>query len=284
MTVSGTFTLDGTGTGGATIYVIDTAADPSTVVGTSTTASDGTWSVNVDSSTTLHVLCEYEDPDTGEQYTTHSKPYVSHDTSEYLPASAIHQWKFDEGSGTTAADSIGGADGTINNATWTQLSTDKWVLDFNGTDAFVDTPVVPSDTEFGSGGAMELWINWRTSSGRNGTGSWGDPRLYIDNYGGSAYSGYGDNWTNEGSMPATGEWHQYILTHDGTTAELYIDNSLQHSYTSSYSGSHSGFEIGDVEGDSNHVDGLIGTCILYNDYLSDSERQSRYDDSAGAYP
>lgn len=35
-------------------------------------------------------------------------------TEGAVPASAIHQWAYDEGTGTTAADSIGTADGTLN--------------------------------------------------------------------------------------------------------------------------------------------------------------------------
>lgn len=76
MTVSGTFTIDGTGTGGATVTVIDIDTSPPTVLGTTTTASDGTWSVDPGIDTTVECLLEYDDG--SHQYKVRSKPYISH--------------------------------------------------------------------------------------------------------------------------------------------------------------------------------------------------------------
>jgi hypothetical protein len=75
MPVEGQFTIDGTGTGGATVTVIDDGADPPTVIGTATTASDGSWSVDIGSTTTVQCILEYEEG--GTVYRTHSKPYIA---------------------------------------------------------------------------------------------------------------------------------------------------------------------------------------------------------------
>lgn len=53
-----------------------------------------------------------------------------------IPDSAVHQWPFDEGSGTSLADAIGSADGTLTGATWVSDSSSVggWRLSFDGID------------------------------------------------------------------------------------------------------------------------------------------------------
>jgi hypothetical protein len=71
--ISGTVTNnDGDSLGGVTVIVIDETNDA--VAGTTTTASDGTYSITVGSNS-YHVLFSYEE--SGEQYNTDSYPYVS---------------------------------------------------------------------------------------------------------------------------------------------------------------------------------------------------------------
>jgi hypothetical protein len=77
-----------------------------------------------------------------------------------LPNSAIHQWRFDEGSGSTAADSIGTNDGTISGATWTSVSdlVGGFGLSFDQTDDEVDFSTV-SAVNSGLGHAVAITIN-----------------------------------------------------------------------------------------------------------------------------
>jgi len=57
--------------------------------------------------------------------------------------SLVGQWRFDEGSGTTAYDSSGRSpDGTINGATWVEGLSGK-ALRFDGVDDYVEIPDVP---------------------------------------------------------------------------------------------------------------------------------------------
>lgn len=75
-TISGTVTLnDGTTTSGVIVTIVDTEAD--TIMATTTTASDGTWSYTTGTNTTVHVFFEYEDTSTGTYYTGDSRPYVN---------------------------------------------------------------------------------------------------------------------------------------------------------------------------------------------------------------
>lgn len=57
-----------------------------------------------------------------------------------LPDSGVSRWQFDEGSGSTVADSIGSADGTINGPSWTSGTwVGGWALDGDGSDDVVET-------------------------------------------------------------------------------------------------------------------------------------------------
>jgi len=72
-TVSGNVTLSGSPVQGATIEVIDqTNGD---LEATTTTDSNGDYSVTVETGITVHVCCRYEDG--GTQYNSESKPFVT---------------------------------------------------------------------------------------------------------------------------------------------------------------------------------------------------------------
>lgn len=56
-----------------------------------------------------------------------------------VPASAIHHWRLGEGTGTSAADSIGTATGTVNGAVWLSGTwVDGFALDGDGVDDYID--------------------------------------------------------------------------------------------------------------------------------------------------
>lgn len=72
-TVSGTVTLSGSPVQGATIEVIDqTNGD---LEATTTTDSNGDYSVSVESGITVHVCCRYDDG--VDTYNSKSKPFVT---------------------------------------------------------------------------------------------------------------------------------------------------------------------------------------------------------------
>ena len=60
--------------------------------------------------------------------------------SSGIPDSAIHRWPFNEGDGTTTADSIGDADATINGATWVANDwAEGFALEGDGIDDYLNT-------------------------------------------------------------------------------------------------------------------------------------------------
>jgi len=63
-----------------------------------------------------------------------------------IPDNAVNQWKYDEGDGSEAADSIGNIDATINGATWESNSdaVGGYWLAFDATDDYVSQSTIPS--------------------------------------------------------------------------------------------------------------------------------------------
>ncbi len=86
------------------------------------------------------------------------------------PPGLIAHWKLDETTGSTAADSVGGHDGTLGNApTWTTGHIDN-ALSFDGWDDYVDlTSDQPLDDVFNGGATVMAWI-YPTGWGKNGLG------------------------------------------------------------------------------------------------------------------
>lgn len=75
----------------------------------------------------------------------------------------------------------------------------------------------------------------RGSGDRGFFGSWNNPRLYLMNRSGDYQTGFGDDWTLDGSYPEN-EFLIASLYHDGSEALGFIDGDLIHSYNSTFSG------------------------------------------------
>lgn len=73
--VSGTVTVNGTALSGAKITGLNETGTTTTIQGVTTTAADGTWSINYSSGDVAHILMEYDDG-AGTRYNAHSKPFV----------------------------------------------------------------------------------------------------------------------------------------------------------------------------------------------------------------
>jgi hypothetical protein len=148
----------------------------------------------------------------------------------------VSWWKFDEGSGTIAYDSIGDNDGTVYGATWTTGQING-ALSFDGSNDYV---AVPSFTVSTNNGTIALWF--KTSAN------------FLANYGGmgyliskdSQYVGYltvvgngtvpywiaGETNTQddyfvsvEGAVPV-GAWNHVVVSFDNKTAKTYLNGVL----------------------------------------------------------
>jgi hypothetical protein len=83
--------------------------------------------------------------------------------------SQVSYWKFDEGYGTTAYDSVGDNDGTISGATWTNNGKFGKGLDFNNSNINTDNVFVSDILALDQSGSMTIsaWSNANTQPTNN---------------------------------------------------------------------------------------------------------------------
>ena len=160
-------------------------------------------------------------------FTTCSEPNINY--------GLVAWWKFDEGTGTIAYDSAGTNNGTIYGATWATGQIGG-ALNFNGTSNYVDC---------GSGASnydnitVSAWMKTSTAgvlvSNRYNSYSYGTwytlTSTGIELGGNSSGSGY-VNVTFNTPTTLNGLWHHIVYTKDGTNHAIYVDGSLDQSFTS----------------------------------------------------
>ncbi|BBO17633.1 conserved hypothetical protein [Candidatus Brocadia pituitae] len=204
-------------------------------------------------------------------------------------------YTFDEGTGSTTADSSGNSrNGTINGATWT---TGKFggALNFNGTSNYVSTPSLNYDEI-----SVSAWFyrnsvdtvdpdtiygGWSWNAGGEGYG------LYFDQYSStkntirfivtSKTSGgtKTQKYAIKDLITSTDKWFHVAGTYNKTTGEqkLYVDGQLVNTqihpagntvvpYTAT-----SNMAIGTLSWNYGHMDGKVDDVQVYNRALNDQE-------------
>ncbi len=161
-----------------------------------------------------------------------------------LPSGLVGYWTFNEGSGTTAADSSGnGYTATlVNGVTWTTGKVGG-AISANGVNQYVNIPAVNlsatsavtiaawvNRTYSTAGGHVLLEATTNYNSSTTGFGLFPDDAtcggIQVAVHGNSGYS------VNCFAQPSSGAWHHLVIVYDKTqagTAEtsLYIDGVLQ---------------------------------------------------------
>ncbi len=143
-------------------------------------------------------------------------------------------WKFDEGIGTIAYDSVGTNNGTIyGTATWTTGHING-ALSFNGTSDYVNCGSGPSNYD---NITVSAWMKTSTqgtlvSNRYNPSyGTW--YTLFsngIELGGDTNGSGYMNVTFNTPTLD--GAWHHIVYTKDGTNHAIYVDGFLDQQFTS----------------------------------------------------
>jgi hypothetical protein len=154
----------------------------------------------------------------------------------------IGYWKFDESSGTTAADASGNnRTGTVTGASWTAGKVNS-ALSFAGTGTSVATAGIPLGGVF----SVSAWVNPAAAA------QGGYARIAETRYDGGLYLGVNASGTKykfivNGGVGASGScgaaygcaeggavapgWRLVTATYDGTVGRLYVDGALVASET-----------------------------------------------------
>ena len=191
-------------------------------------------------------------------------------------------YHFDEGSGSTVADSSGNDNtGTISGATWTTAGKFGNALVFNGTNNRVNVPDANS-LDLTNGMTLEAWVYPTTLSGWNSVilkerGSNGLAYALYANDNGSRPSGYvriGSDRSvrGNGALPLN-TWTHLAVTYDGALLRLYQNGVEVGSRAQTGNISHvlTSAEIGGNTVWGEYFSGRIDEVRIYNRALTATE-------------
>lgn len=226
-------------------------------------------------------------------------------------------WNLDEGTGTTAADSVGSNNGTIANApTWSAGQfgyAGDYSLTFNGTNQYVDVGTMGSFGSSLNANSFEFWMKSTVTGAQTffGQSASNDMRIVA----GEGFNNslapdpnkliffIGDGGVTTDTLASTtsaiptlnnGQWHHIVFTYDNSTADvnIYFDGASQ---AVSYGALHAPMTgqvnlpdsvyIGGFDNNSSLTfpyTGSIDNVIFYNSVLSAGTVSSHY--TAGAVP
>ncbi|MFA5908367.1 MAG: LamG-like jellyroll fold domain-containing protein [Vicinamibacterales bacterium] len=203
------------------------------------------------------------------------------------PVGLVLAMGFNEGAGTTAADSSGLANGgALSNATWTASGRFGSALTFNGSSSWV-TVADANSLDFTTGMTLSAWVRPTSVSGDYRTvmlkerapglsyalygtdGASRPPAGYI-NTGGSDLAAIGP------SNLAVNTWTHLALSYDGATMRLYVNGSLANSRSAagSIQTSTGALRIGGNGVWGEYFAGSIDEVRAYNRALTQAEIQA----------
>ncbi|MEY4917472.1 MAG: hypothetical protein RL616_1385 [Verrucomicrobiota bacterium] len=198
------------------------------------------------------------------------------------PTAMFGHWKFNEASGTTAADSAGANPGTVTNASWASGKINNAVSLVGAGDSFVRLPtgVVSTLTNF----TIATWVyvdanlNWaRLFDFGTGTTSY----MFLSPVSGgntvryAITTGSGEQQLNGPALSAAA-WHHLAVTLSGTTGKLYVDGIAVNTNASmtlkpASLGSTTLNYIGKSQFADPLLNGLVDDFRIYNRALTNSE-------------
>lgn len=150
-------------------------------------------------------------------------------TTTVFPPGAVSYWKFEEGINTTAADSIGSNDGTLQgDAGWTVSGISGNALSLDGSTGYVSVGNLDYISTGTNGEySTSIWIKFNTikqsfffgdeQSANGGVMMQIDASGYIQTY----RSGY----RNSNFQVQTGQWYHIVFVQTAGGIDLYVDSS-----------------------------------------------------------
>lgn len=198
-------------------------------------------------------------------------------------------YQFNEGTGSTALDSIGDHTGTINGATWT-TGIDEEALSFDGVDDYI---TVNNAVDLNPTSALSLtaWVKW-TIDPETGT-QWasiinknGDGQYRLQHnqrntkFEFAIRTSSGNKWVESLTTPQQDTWYFVVGTYDGSTVRIYVNGVLEQST------SHTGYLLTSTSpvniarraiSNDRYFNGVIDEVSIWNKALSSTEIKEYYD-------
>ncbi|MHC4388342.1 MAG: LamG-like jellyroll fold domain-containing protein [Planctomycetota bacterium] len=158
-------------------------------------------------------------------------------------AAMISHWKFEEGNGITAADSVSDNNGTLyGEPNWVTGQVGTYALDFNGTSDYVDVGD-QDDLDFGEEAdfTVSAWFKTSSSSAqmivnKRAKGQTDGYDVYVQS--GNIFARLGDGTTtvtaqSSGQSFANGSWHHAVVVYDRSDKiTVYVDKVVKAASTS----------------------------------------------------
>ena len=224
---------------------------------------------------------------------TSSPYYIVSSASSSLSSGLVGYWKFDEGSGTTAADSSGNGNNglLVNSPTW-QTSVDCQVgnscLTFNGSSNYV-TSTDSASLDIAGNLTVSAWVKWNSFKNSEllvekgpANGSVVTSNYSIWSYASNSIKGFiGNGTTNNevdysnASVLTTGTWHLINLVADGSSFSIYIDGMFRASSTQTVIPAANAYPLY-ITAPTYTLDGSMDDVRIYNRALSSDEIRQLY--------
>lgn len=197
-----------------------------------------------------------------------------------IPDSAIHQWKFSAGSGSTLNDSIGSNDGTVNGSTWTSGTwVDNYALSHDKTDDYESFSTVAAIDSAGTFTvALSFEATDNTSDIQNlvghtkGSGHLFGISIESGEIRASIYDGSSHVGAVSGSISLNTKYRAYY-TFDNGTGRLWVNDSELSGTNSARVNSTVEFTVGCRSDNQQFFGGNIDNVLIMdaaeNSYVSD---------------
>jgi len=154
-------------------------------------------------------------------------------TNDFPTDGLIALWHLDENNGTSAVDSQGSYNGTINGAQWTSGISQSG-LKFNGTDGGITIPENDDLNLTGDQISLSLWFKMG-ELGNAGCFMFHNTKYIVkmDNHGKVTFAIYNPTYnsitTDWSDRIIDTDWHFIAATYNGESMKLFIDNQLMKS-------------------------------------------------------
>ena|GEM_PF-6186750 len=214
------------------------------------------------------------------------------------PGGAVSYWRFDEGAGPTAYDSVGGKDGTIDGAEWARGHV-GWGLEFDGLD---DCVRVEHDAALDITGDITIsaWVNFALGGSHQGivtkcvgAGGRDNPFDFRTNSAAEPSLAFvradstGHERVYSSVKMALGQWHHVMVRVENNVPDFYVNGDITGKYadtvfTRTPSGNTKPVLIGGRD-DGLPFNGLIDEVVIFNRALSGEEIRDLYEGGFGAF-